>query len=114
MAAYPSYNILLVSSFEEEDGVIDDFTPEGGMHSRIMYATRYYRFRAIHQLSLAQWQSLRTTYGAGKRDVYTGFTWFGESPAVTYNVQFTGPPRIIENLGLDRFFVEVPLRGSVA
>ena len=113
MAAYPSYNILLGSTMEEESGIIDDFTPEGGMHSRIMYASRQYRFRLIHHLTLSQWQALRTTYGTGKRDTYT-FTYLTESPAVTYNVKFTGPPRIIENHGADRFTVEVPLRGEVA
>lgn len=113
MAAYPSYNILLGSDMEEEEGVIDDLSPSGTMHSRIMYASRYYRWRLLHNLTLAQWQSLRSTYGAGKRDTYT-FTYLAESPAVTYNVQFTGPPKIIQNIGLDRFLVEVPLRGVAA
>lgn len=111
MSAYPAYGIILKSSIEEEDGVEDDFTPDGGQHSRIMYSTRYYRFTVRHVLTLTQWQSLRTTYGAGKRDTYT-FTYFDESPAVTYNVKFTKPPRIVENHGKDKFTVEVHLRGS--
>lgn len=113
MAAYPSYNILLGSSIDEEDGVEDDFTPDGTMHSRILYAARYYRFRLRHELTLAQYQSLRTTYGAGKRDVYT-LTYLVESPVVTYNAQFTGPPQIVENIGAGRFIVECSLRGTPA
>lgn len=113
MAAYPSYSILLGSTIEEEDGVLDDFTTDGGHHSRIMYSARYYRFQLVHALTLSQWQALRTTYGAGKRDTYT-LTYLNESPSVTYNVKFTGPPRITGNLGNNQFKVEVPLRGSVA
>ena len=111
MAAYPSYGILLGSSREEESGVEDDFTPAGTMHSRIFHSVSHYRFRLIHQLTLAQFKALKATYDAGKRAEYT-LTYLVESPAVTYTVKFTGPPQIVSNLGLDRFYVEVPLYGT--
>lgn len=111
MAAYPSYNMLLGSTKEEEAGIIDDFAPSGTMHSRILHSQSYYRFRLIHQLSLAQFNSLHATYVAGKRDSYT-LTYLTESPVQTYTVKFTGPPQIIQNLALNRFLVEVPLRGT--
>lgn len=111
MAAYPSHNILLGSTKEEESGVLDDFAPSGTQHSRILHSQSYYRFRLLHQLTLAEWNALKATYNAGKRDAYT-LTYLTESPVQTYTVKFTGPPQIIQNLALNRFFVEVPLRGT--
>lgn len=113
MAAYPSYNILLDSVIEEESGVLDDFAPTGSHHSRILHSQSYYRFMLRHQLTLAEYRSLKATYDAGKRDTYT-LTYYIESPAVTYNVKFTGPPHIVGNIALNRFFVDVPLRGAAA
>ena len=60
---------------------------------------------------LAEWNSLRTTYAAGRQDTYT-LTYFAESPVVTYSIKFTGPTVITQNLGADQFFVQVPLRGT--
>lgn len=111
MANYPAYEILLGSSFEEESGVEDDFAQSGTQHSRLFHSQPYLRFNLLHQLTLAEWNSLRTTYAAGRRDTYT-LTYFAESPVVTYSVKFTGPPVITGNIGLERFFVAVPLRGT--
>ena len=111
MAAYPSYEILLGSGFEEEAGVADDYSQAGSQHSRLMHSQPYYRFNLLHALTLAEWNSLRATYTAGRRDTYT-LTYFSESPSVTYSVKFTGPPVIVENIGLGNFFVSVPLRGT--
>lgn len=111
MAAYPSYTMLLGSSKEEESGIQDDYAPGGTQHSRIFYSQPYYTFRLIHQLTLAQFNALKTTYDAGQRDTYT-LTYLTESPIQTYSVKFTGPPQIVENLGGNRFMVEVPLRGT--
>ena len=113
MAAYPSYDILLDSVIEEEPGVIDDYASTGTQHSRLLHALPYYRFVLRHQLSLAEYRSLKATYDAGRRDTYT-LTYYIESPSVSYNVKFTGPPQIVGNLALNRFFVDVPLRGTAA
>jgi|GEM_PF-3858834 len=111
MAAYPSYDILLGSSIEEESGVEDDFAETGTMHSRLYHSEPFFRFQLQHALTLAQYNSLKATYTAGRRDVHT-LTYFTESPQVTYSVQFTGPPVIVGNVGGDLYFVNVPLRGT--
>lgn len=111
MAAYPSYDIFLRSAMEEESGVEDDFAESGPQHSRIFHSQSYYRFSVYHMLTLAQLQSLHATYAAGKRDDYT-LTFYDESPQQTYTVKFLGPPQRIENIGNNRFIVEVPLRGT--
>ena len=111
MAVYPSYPILLASTQDEEAaGIQDDFSQPGGQHSRIFHSQSYYRFSLIHNLTLAEWNTLFATYTAGPRDEYT-LTYHIESPAVTYAVKFTDVPEIIRNLGGDRFDVRVPLRG---
>lgn len=110
MAAYPSHAILLGSSRELEQGHVDDFSQGGIQHSRAFHSQQYYRFRLIHQLTLAQFESLLSTYAAGPRDVYT-LTYHAVSPAVTYSVKFLQPPQPKENLGLGRLVVEVDLRG---
>ena len=111
MAAYPSYSILLGSDKTEESGIKDDFAESGTQHSRLFHSQPYLRFRLLHNLTLAQFNSLAATYTAGRRDVYT-LTYHTESPAVTYSVKFTGPPQIKTNYGGDRFLVDVPLRGT--
>jgi hypothetical protein len=111
MAAYPSYNILLESTQERDDGILDDYAPIGTQHSRILHSEAYWVFALRHNLTLAQWQSLRSTYNSGPRDVYT-LSYLTESPLVTYSVKFTGPPRIVSNVGGDRFIVESRLRGT--
>ena len=110
MANYPSYNILLDSTREEESGVEDDFSEAGTQHSRLFHSQPYYRFRLRHALTLAQWKALKVLYDAGRRDLFT-LTYLAESPQVTYSVKFTAPPQIVQNLGLDNFIVESPLRG---
>ena len=110
MAAYPSYSILLESDKDEESGVKDDYAESGTQHSRLFYSQPYYRFRLRHNLTLAQFNSLKVTFDAGRRDTYT-LTYFDESPQATYSVKFTGPPQIKTNYGNGRFLVEVPLRG---
>ena len=110
MAAYPSYDILLESEKKEEPGVTDDYSEAGTQHSRLFHSQPYYRFRLFHNITLAQFNSLKTTYDAGRRDTYT-LTYFSESPAATYTVKFTGPPQINTNFGNDRLLVEAPLRG---
>lgn len=110
MAAYPSYNILLESTKEEEAGIVDDFSQAGTQHSRTFF-TGYYRFTLLHQLSLAQYNSLKATYDAGPRSTYT-LTYYAESPAATYSVKFLAPPQIMQNLALNRLFVQVLLRGT--
>jgi hypothetical protein len=110
MANYPTHEILLGSTKEEEAGIVDDFSQAGTQHSRTFYTGRY-RFMLIHQLSVTEFNALKTTYDAGPRDNYT-LTYYSESPAATYTVKFTGPPQIVENLALNRVFVQVPLRGT--
>jgi len=111
MAAYPSYNILLDSTRQEESGVEDDYAESGQQHSRIFHSQSYFTFLLRHQLSITQWKALKTTYDAGKRSTYT-LTYFNESPQQTYTVKFTGPPQIVANIDGGRFLVEVPLRGT--
>lgn len=110
MAAYPSYSIGLGSTQEPESGIEDDFSQSGLQHARIFHGRQYYRFRLVHSLTLAQWNSLFATYAAGPRDDYT-FTYISQSPQVTYTVKFLEPPQITENRGLDRFEVQTLLRG---
>ena len=110
MAAYPSHNILLGSSVEEESGVRDDLADSGILRSRVLHSKPWYQFALVHQLTLAQFNSLRDTYQADRRAVYT-LTYHVESPAVTYSVVFTDPPQISENLGAGQFRVAVSLRG---
>ena len=110
MAAYPSYNILLESTKEEEAGIVDDFSQAGTQHSRTFF-TGMYRFTLLHQLSLAQFNSLKTTYDATPRAVFT-LTYYAESPVATYSVKFLAPPQILQNLALNRVFVQVQLRGT--
>ena len=110
MAAYPSHNILLESDKTEESGVKDDYAESGTQHSRLFYSKPYYRFSLRHHLTLAEFNSLKATFDAGRRDVYT-LSYFDESPVATYSVKFTGPPQIRTNYGNGRFLVAVPLRG---
>ena len=110
MAAYPSHNILLESDNTEESGVKDDYAESGTQHSRLFYSKPYYRFSLRHHLTLAEFNSLKATFDAGRRDVYT-LSYFDESPVATYSVKFTGPPQIRTNYGNGRFLVAVPLRG---
>ena len=110
MANYPSYDMLLGSSIQQESGIEDDFAQSGAQHSRIFFAKDYFRFTLSHQLSLAQFTALKTTYDAGPRDVYT-LSYLVESPLVTYSVKFTDPPAIVGNAGDNRFFVRCNLRG---
>ena len=98
MAAYPSYSILLESDKTEESGVKDDYAESGT------------QFSLRHHLTLAEFNSLKATFDAGRRDVYT-LSYFDESPVATYSVRFTGPPQIRTNYGNGRFLVAVPLRG---
>lgn len=111
MATYPSYDILLSSRRDEESGIEDDFAESGPQHSRIFHSQSYYNFLLRHQLSLAQWKTLKAFYDAGKRDNHT-LTYYAESPQQTYAVKFTGPPQIVENIDGGRYIVEVPLRGT--
>jgi len=111
MAAYPSYDILLGSSIQEESGIDDQYASTGQQHSRILYSSRYFRFKLLHKLTLTQFNTLSTTYGSGQRDTYT-LTYHVESPAVTYSVIFTEPPQIRDNLGNGQFIVEANLRGT--
>ena len=111
MAAYPSYGILLDSRMEPESKWRDDYTDAGTQHSRQLRSTQYLQFTLEHSMTLAEFRTLEATYQAGERDTYT-LTYFTESPAVTYNVKFTAPPRIIDNVGGGRVRVRVNLRGS--
>ena len=111
MANYPAYDILLSSSkTEEEDGIVDDFSQGGIQHSRIFHSQSYYRFSLDHSLSLVQFNSLKATYDAGKRDEYT-LTYYDESPIATYTVKFTSAPQITGNNGVT-YFVNCRLRGT--
>lgn len=111
MAAYLNYPILLGSTKEEEAaGIQDDFSQGGSQHSRVFHSQAYFRFRLMHKVTLAQWNTLKADYDAGPRDVRT-LTYHDESPAVTYSVKYIGPPRQIRNLGGDRYIVESLLRG---
>ncbi|MDB4312012.1 hypothetical protein N9937_01150 [bacterium] len=111
MANYPTYDILLTSSkVEEEDGIVDDYAQSGVQHSRIFYSQDYYLFSIDHALTLAEFNSLKATYDAGKRDVYT-LTYYDESPIATYSVKFTRPPQITGNNGVS-YYVTSTLRGT--
>ena len=110
MADYPYTAHLLDSRQELESGIDDDFSQPGIQHSRIFHSRQYYRFKVIHSLTLAQFNSLLATYAAGPRDEYT-FQYHSTSPQTTYTVKFLAPPEIVENIGLSRFFVESNLRG---
>jgi hypothetical protein len=109
MAAYPAHEILLGSTKEEEAGIIDDFSQAGTQHSRTFF-TGYYRFTLLHQLSLTEFNSLKSTYDATPRADFT-LSYYDESPVATYTVKFIAPPQIVENLALNRMFVQVQLRG---
>lgn len=111
MANYPSYDILLGSTREEDDGIQDDFGQGGTQHSRTFYSQSYFTFNLVHILTTAQIKSLRATYTANPRADYT-LTFYDESPQQTYTVKFTGPPQITSNITPTLFRVEVPLRGT--
>lgn len=110
MSAYPSYPILLDSDREPEPGWEDSLAASGTQHSRQLHSQQYYRFRVLHNLTLAQFNALEADYAGGPRTVRT-LTWFTESPAVTYTVKYQAPPEIITNHGNDRYTVRVLLRG---
>ena len=110
MANYPSHNILLDSSIEPEQGIVDDFSEGGIQHSRTYHSQQYWRFRLYHSLTLAQYNSLLATYAATPRDFFT-LTYYDQSPQVTYNVKFLAPPEIVDNFGSNRVRVRVDLRG---
>ena len=111
MANYPSYNILLDSSMNTESEYEDDFSQPGVHHSRRLRSTVYYNFAIVHQLSLADFNTLHSFYQSNPRSDIT-LSWFNESPVVTYTVKFTEQPRITRNLGADEFLVSVGLRGT--
>ena len=111
MAAYPSYGILLDSKVEIESKWSDDVSVAGTLHSRQLRSADYYNFDLTHHLTLAEYNSLMSTYGSGERDTYT-LTYHDESPAVTYSVKFVNPPQIITNFGGGRFTVRCNLRGT--
>lgn len=111
MANYPSYPILIASRPERENGIQDDFAQSGSQHSRTFHSQQYYRFSVRHCLTQSQYDSLCATYDAGPRDEYT-LTFYDVSPIVTYTVKFIGPPQIAENIGGNRYLVDVSLRGT--
>jgi hypothetical protein len=111
MASYPAYPILLDSSQEPEDGYDDDFSQPGIQHSRLMHASQYYAFNLLHNLTMAEFNSLFATFTAGPRDTYT-LTYHVESPAATYSVKFTDPPEVTRNHGNGRFTVVSRMRGT--
>jgi len=111
MAAYPSYDILLGSRQERETSWQDDVAESGLLSSRQLRSQEYFLFTLRHHLTLAQYQSLLTTFSAGPRDTYT-LTYLTESPQVTYSVTFIAPPQVVDNYGADRFTVLVTLRGT--
>lgn len=115
MAAYPSYSVGINSRRSLENNYRDDLSGNGTMHSQLMHSRLYHRFDVVHHnLTGQQYSSLLTTYANNFRVAMTGFAWHDESPAVTYTVQFLGPPEISQNLGNNRFDVAVSLRGWVA
>lgn len=111
MATYPSYGILLDSSYEPESEYEDDFSQSGIQHSRQLRSQTYYKFTIVHELTLAQWNTLIAFYDAGPRTAHT-LTWFTESPEVTYSVKFTDKPEIRTNLGNNKFLARVMMRGT--
>ena len=92
-----------------EEGIEDDFSQPGIQHSRLFYSG-YYRFHLIHNLTRAEYNTLFAFYTANTRAAVT-LTYFSTSPSAPFTVKFTSPPTITENHGLDRFRVEVNLRG---
>ena len=113
MAAYPSHGVILSSTRTPENIYRDDVSDSGVMFSRRLRTVQYYRFQVVHNLTGQQYAALMTTFQAGPRDTYTGFTYHLESPALTYSVQFTAPPQTTTNHGSDRYDVTVYLRGWV-
>jgi len=111
MPAYPSYPRSLGSSMEPEPRHQDDLSDSGGHHSRLFHDTQYYLFELVHTLTLAEYNSLMTTYQAGPRDIYT-LTYWTSSPSVSYNVKFMRAPSITQNHGDGLFEVRTVLRGS--
>jgi len=111
MAAYPSYSILLDSDITPETRYEDDFDQSGGQHSRLFHSSQYYTFKLYHALTLAQFNTLFTTYTSNPRTAVT-LTYHNVSPTVTYTVKFTAPPAIVGNYGGDLFKVEARLRGT--
>ena len=110
MAAYPSYGILLDSRMTPESKWRDDYSDAGTQHSRQLRSTQYIQFVLEHSMTVDEFRALEATYNAGERDDYT-LTYFAESPAKTYTAKFTGPPRVIKNIGGNRVRVQVSLRG---
>ncbi len=108
--AYPSHSWALDSQLVPENGADDDFSQSGIQHARILHDRRYWRFRLVHHITLAQLNTLEALYNAGQRDDYT-LTDSSRSPAVTYTVKFTEPPAITTNHGANRFEVTTNLRG---
>jgi hypothetical protein len=113
MAAYPSYPIGLDSTQELEDQYEVDLDSSGGLHRRQFHSAQQYRFTLTHPgLTVTQWRSLLdTTYATDPTATHT-LTYFVESPAVTYSVQFIGPPQIVTNHGNAKLDVRVVLRGT--
>lgn len=112
MPAYTAYNILLDSSFEVESGIVDDFSQSGTQHSRVFHSTNYYRFDLVYQMTKTEFDAITAAYDANPRADFTGFQYHSVSPIETYTVKFLERPRITENIGLNRFFVSVRLRGT--
>lgn len=110
MAAYPSHAILIDSEQEPEQIGPVDLAQTGTQHGRTFHSQQYYRFTLLHQLSYAEFESLRSTYTTAPGTALT-LTYDLVSPQETYSVKFLGPPVRTVNLGNDRFIVEVPLRG---
>jgi len=108
MAAYPSYTIGLASSQTLEPGTAADADEAGGFHTRAFHDKQYYRWVIVHpDMSSANFESLLTTYAADPSDTHT-LTW----RSIAYDVQFTAPPVIVENLGNDLYVVEARLYGA--
>jgi hypothetical protein len=114
MPAYTAYNIILeASSVETESGIVDDFSQAGTQHSRVFHSTNYFRFDLTYSMTKAQFDSICAAYDANPRANFTGFEYHSVSPIETYTVKFLARPRITDNLGLNRFFVSVQLRGTL-
>jgi len=110
MSAYPVTSHLLGSTQELESSYQDDIDQSGGLHSRAFFSKQYYRFKLLHSRTLAQFNTLLADYAANPKTVRT-LTYHDVSPQVTYSVFYLAPPAIVDNLGGDRFIVEVNLRG---
>ena len=114
MAAYPSYTIGIGSEVKLVNGW--KLTPDeaGQLHTRQFHGSQYYEFRLVHPaLTKAQVRDLLATYSADPSATHT-LTYHDQSPAVTYDVQFTEPPQRIANHGGGLYDVEVRLYGSVS